>query len=74
MAQVTRQTHRIYPHQVGPNRLITVPSLIDMMHIVAWDSAEELGASVYDLHKDNAEVVENIATLFMELCEYGKWM
>ncbi|MCI4667289.1 MAG: thioesterase [Bacteroidia bacterium] len=52
MAQVTQQTHRIRPHHVGPNRKITVPSLIDMMHIVAWDNAELLGASVYDLHNE----------------------
>lgn len=28
--------------------------------------------SAYEAHKDNAEVVENICTLIMELCEYGK--
>ena len=26
----------------------------------------------YNQHKDNAEVVENVCTLFMELTEYGK--
>lgn len=26
----------------------------------------------YELHKDNAEVVESIVTLVMELAEYGK--
>jgi len=26
----------------------------------------------YNLHKDNAEVVESVATLIMELAEYGK--
>ena len=27
----------------------------------------------YDLHKDNAEVVESIVTLLMELAEYGNY-
>ena len=44
---------------------------------VKEDGSEEPGlpyvTNVYDLHKDNAEVVENIATLFMELCEYGEF-
>ena len=28
----------------------------------------------YDAHKDNAQVVENICTLIMELCEYGMYV
>ena len=39
------------------------------------DGSEEPGIpyieQVYSLHKDNAEVVENICVLFMELAEYG---
>lgn len=27
----------------------------------------------YELHKDNAEVVESIVSLVMELAEYGKY-
>ena len=43
---------------------------------VKEDGSEEPGlpyiTAVYELHKDNAEVVENVATLLMELCEYGE--
>ena len=28
--------------------------------------------NTYELHKDNAEVVESIVTLIMELAEYGR--
>lgn len=52
MAQISRQTHRIRAHHVGPDRRIDIPSLLDMMHIVAWDNAEMLGASVYDLQNE----------------------
>ncbi len=51
MAVVTRQIHQIFPFQVDPLRRLTIPSLIDLMHIAAWENSAVLGASVYDLHK-----------------------
>ncbi|MEO0896396.1 MAG: acyl-ACP thioesterase domain-containing protein [Bacteroidota bacterium] len=52
MSQVTRIQESVHPYQVDPHRKLTIPALIDIMHIAAWKSAEDLGASVYDLHKD----------------------
>ncbi len=43
-----------------------------------WEDSELQGIPIlmdayHQQHKDNAEVVESICTLVMELCEYGQY-
>lgn len=51
MSQVSTRTFLIRAHEVGQDRVMTIPDLIKVMHEVAWFNAKELGASVYDLHE-----------------------
>ncbi|MEM7368809.1 MAG: acyl-ACP thioesterase domain-containing protein [Bacteroidota bacterium] len=70
MALATRETHTVRINEVDQNQNMTLSGLLQLMQETAWNNAEHLGASVYELQRHGISWV--MARIKLDIFSYPR--